>query len=184
MEDGIGRFREYDEEDVIRRCQQQDIEAFKMVYEHYEQPLLRTARRILRQQQDAEDAVQSTFLKLYRGISRFQHRAKFSSYLFRILINTCFDTLDKHKRRAEEPLEWSNPSSDDGYRTKLDLEEAIAKLPERMKSSFVLFAVEGFKQEEVAEILNMKLGTVKANIFHAKARLRSLLTEADGEAGT
>ena len=184
MEEEIGRATEYDEEEVIRRCQQQDIEAFKMVYERYEQPLLRTARRILRQQQDAEDAVQTTFLKLYKGISRFQHRSKFSSYLFRILLNTCFDAVDKRKRRAEEPLEWSDPSSNDKYGTRLDLEDAIDRLPERMRSSFVLFAVEGFKQEEIADILNMKLGTVKANIFHAKSRLRTLLSGPGREAQT
>jgi RNA polymerase sigma-70 factor (ECF subfamily) len=155
-----------------------------MIYEHYEQPLLRTARRILRQQQDAEDAVQSTFLKLYRGIGRFQYRSKFSSYLFRILLNTCFDSVDKKKRRAEEPLEWSNPSSEEEYGTRLDLEDAIGRLPERMRNSFVLFAVEGFKQEEIADILNMKLGTVKANIFHAKSRLRTLLSGSEKEAQT
>ena len=64
------------------------------------------------------------------------------------------------------------------YDLRLELEEAIAALPERMRACFVLFAVEELKQSEIAEILDLKLGTVKAHIFQAKVQLRALLSEA------
>jgi RNA polymerase sigma-70 factor (ECF subfamily) len=122
--------------------------------------------------------VQTVFLKLYRSISQFQFGAKFSTYLFRIMMNVCFDTMQKKKRdkgRAEEVLEAPCPPRVD---LRLELEEAIAALPERMRACFVLFAVEELKQTEIAEILNLKLGTVKAHIFQAKAQLRALLSDA------
>jgi RNA polymerase sigma-70 factor (ECF subfamily) len=93
-------------------------------------------------------------------------------------MNVCFDAIQKRKRdksRTEEAVEASNPPQVD---LRLELEEAIAALPERMRACFVLFAVEELKQNEIAEILDLKLGTVKAHIFQAKAQLRALLSEA------
>ena len=86
------------ESDIVHRCQQYDLSAYKMIYERYEQPLLHTAVRMLGQLQDAEDAVQITFLKLYRGIQNYNYSSRFSTSLFRILMNACFDILRKRKR--------------------------------------------------------------------------------------
>jgi RNA polymerase sigma-70 factor (ECF subfamily) len=122
--------------------------------------------------------VQTAFLNLYRGVNRFQFGAKFSTYLFRIMMNVCFDAIQKRKRdksQREEAIEASGPPRVD---LRLELEEAIAALPERMRACFVLFAVEELKQSEIAEILHLKLGTVKSHIFQAKAQLRALLSEA------
>lgn len=133
---------------------------------------------MLGRQEDAEDAVQTAFLNLYRGVNRFQFGAKFSTYLFRIMMNVCFDAIQKRKRdksRREEAIEASGPPRVD---LRLELEEAIAALPERMRACFMLFAVEELKQSEIAEILHLKLGTVKSHIFQAKAQLRALLSEA------
>jgi RNA polymerase sigma-70 factor (ECF subfamily) len=130
--------------------------------------------------EDAEDAMQTTFLKLCRRLNQFQFGAKFSTYLFRIMMNVCFDMLQK---RGGKKFELSGieltylPSVD----LRLQLEEAINALPERMRACFVLFAVEEMKQDEIAEILNLSVGTVKAQIFHAKARLRTLLADSPAE---
>lgn len=149
-----------------------------MIYDRYKHPLLSTALRMLGQQQDAEDAVQMTFLKLYRGIQKYNYRAKFSSYLFRILINVCFDLGRKKNRRSRMSarlFETEKVSVRSHHEEKILLEEAIQALPERQRACFVLYAVEELKLEEIAEVLDISLGGVKSNIFHAKLRLRAAL---------
>lgn len=153
------------------------MSAYKAIYQRYEQPLLRTALRILGQRQDAEDALQTTFLKLYRGIKNFRFNSKFSTYLFRILINNCFDILKEKKRMNLDTLGEANPSYSPEPAVKFQLEKAIETLPPKMRTCFVLFAIEEFKQMEIAEILNLSLGAVKSNIFHAKTRLRARLSD-------
>ena len=171
-----------DETKLVMRCKEYDVGAFKMIYEHYQQPLLRTALRMLKQKQDAEDAVQTTFVKLYKGIAKFKFQSKFSTYLFRILINTCFDILNSKKKSEAGPLS----DSDSSYRPDTELltsiELAIDKLPAQMRVCFVLFAVEEFKQKEIARILDLSIGGVKSNIYHAKCRLREMLSVSIEEA--
>lgn len=166
-----------DEKEIIRRCQENDLSAYKMIYDRYEQPLLYTALRILGQQQDAEDAVQTTFLKLYRGIHNYRLDSKFSTYLFRIMINHCYDVLRKKRKARMQMIKEEHLSQDSRNDVRLYLEQAISTLPKKMKTCFVLFAVGGFKLREIAQIMEVKLGTVKANIFHAKMRLRSELSD-------
>jgi len=137
-------------------------------------------RRMLGRQEDAEDAVQTTFLKLCRGLSQFQFGAKFSTYLFRIMMNVCFDMLQKRGGKKFE-LSGMEVSYSPRVDLRMQLEEAINTLPERMRACFVLFAVEEIKQNEIAGILNLSVGTVKAQIFHAKARLRALLLDSHSE---
>jgi RNA polymerase sigma-70 factor (ECF subfamily) len=166
------------EAEIIQKCQKNDLSAFKMIYDRYKQPLLHTAFRMLGQQQDAEDAVQTAFLKLYRGIQNFHRGSRFSTYLFRILLNVCFDMLKKRKFKKiqlYEKIDLSNQPKND---LKMYLEEAIAKLPERMRACFVLFAVEDIRQNEIAKILNISVGGVKSNIHHAKAKLRTILSDS------
>jgi RNA polymerase sigma-70 factor (ECF subfamily) len=169
------------EDKIIKQCQRYDMSAYNEIFQRYEQPLLRIALRILGNQQDAEDAVQTTFLKLYRGIKNFRFNSKFSTYLFRILINNCFDRLREKKRMKLDPLEQVEPSYTSEPGVKFQLEKAIDALPPQKRTCFVLFAIEDFKQTEIAEILNMKIGTVKSNIFYAKTLLRAMLSKVLNE---
>jgi RNA polymerase sigma-70 factor (ECF subfamily) len=169
------------EREIIRRCQEGDLRAYEILYRQYEHALLGLGRRMLGQQQDAEDAVQAAFLKLYRGIGQFQFGAKFSTYLFRIMMNVCFDMIQKRRGDKKRDCGEREISHSSGVDLRLQLEEAIDALPERMRACFVLFAVEEMKQDEIAEILDLSVGTVKAQIFHAKARLRALLSDSPAE---
>jgi len=171
-----------DETKIIRRCQEYDIDGFKMIYELYQQPLLRTALRLLKQQPDAEDAVQTTFVKLYNSIGNFKFQSKFSTYLFRILINTCFDIIDNKKKKGTIPLPDSDPVQQTNAQLRTAIEIAVEKLPARMRTCFILFAVEEFKQKEIARILDLSIGGVKANIYQAKCRLRDMLSGSVREA--
>ena len=169
------------EDQIIKDCQNKNIAAYKMIYDRYEQPLLHTALRIMGQQQDAEDAVQMAFIKLYKSIGNYHFGAKFSTYLFKILINTCFDLLKKRGRFKTADIDPDRVSTYSSPDMKIYLEDAILKLPERMRACFVLFAVEGVPQNEIANILNLTVGGVKSNVFHAKTRLRSFLSNPAAE---
>lgn len=169
------------ESEIIRRCQAGDLRAFEIIYRRFEQPLLSVGLRMLGGREDAEDAVQMTFLKLYRSLGKFQFESKFGSYLFRIMINVCFDVIRKKSPDKRRQQDVTTVATRPEVELRVQLEEAIQALPERMRACFVLFAVEELRQNEIAEMLNMRLGTVKANIFQAKARLRTLLADMSRE---
>ena len=169
------------ESTIIARCQGGDIGAFEWIYERYGQVLLHTAARMLGQRQDAEDAVQMTFIKLYKGIGKFRQEAKFSTYLFRILMNVCYDMMKKNARMKKQTIETIEPSMTQNTILRMELEEAMAGLPAQQKACFVLFAVEGLPQQNIAEMLGLSVGGVKSNIHHAKNKLKRMLSERNEE---
>lgn len=172
-----------DEEATIKKCKEGDMTAYRLLYERYEQPFLRTAIRMLGQQQEAEDAVQEAFLKLHRGIQNYKSGSRFSTYFFRILINSCYDILRKRSSASSREFDVNDlahhPSDVTGLR--VSMEEAISSLPERMRVCFELFAVEGLKMEEIAQVLEISIGTVKASIHRARVKLRAWLSDSREE---
>lgn len=165
------------ETELVKRCQRGDMHAFKKLYDSYHQPMLRVAYRMLGQQQDAEDAVQTAFIKAHRGIHTFRFQAKFSTWLFQILSNVCLDAIRVQKKHRSENIDVDAQSITPQTDMKIQLEQSIAELPERMRLCFVLFAVEEFKIENIADILNMSVGGVKSTLFQARVRLRKILTD-------
>lgn len=165
------------EKALIKQCQNGDIKAFEDIYHHFKRPLFSYALRILGNTENARDAVQITFVKLYQKPGYFAFKSKFSSYLFRILINTCYDLTKTRKMEAWDTLEPLSSAQNSNQDLKMQLEEAIQFLPLRMRECFVLFAVEGFKQDEIAEMLSISIGAVKAHIFKAKQKLKILLAD-------
>ena len=165
------------ESEIIKQCQQGDVAAFKAIYDACSPSMLCVALRMLGNQQDAEDALQTAFIKLYRGIGGFRFQSQLSTYLYQILSRVCFDMIRSRKRRQSDELQDSSKIEHLQTDLKMQLEEAIARLPDRMRLCFVLFAVEGLKQEEIAEIMNLSLGGVKSTIYHAKVKLQQMLKD-------
>jgi RNA polymerase sigma-70 factor, ECF subfamily len=162
------------EQELIIRCQKGDVSAFKEVYYTYGSLLYRMALRMLGNRQDAEDAVQTVFVKLYQRISQFRQESSFRTYLVRMVLNICFDQLQS-RRPLLELDEAVAAEATTEPEMQLVLQQAMDALPERMRACFILFAVEGWPQQDIAEALHISLGAVKSHIFQAKARLRSLL---------
>lgn len=169
------------EQKLIRRCQRGDIRAFKEVYERFNQPLLRTGLSMLGNQEDAEDAVQMVFIRLYRSIPQFQFQSKFSTYLYRIMVNVCLDMKKKKNKDRTVTEATSEPVYVPAYDVRIQVQQAIAVLPDRMRTCFVLFAVADMKQTDIADLMELSLGAVKAHIFQAKARLQNLLSDSHTE---
>lgn len=165
-------YQETDTE-LIRRFQAGESRAFAELYHRHAPALYGVALRLLRSRPAAEDALQNTFVKLHQALPEFRFEAGLGTFLHRILINCCRDQLRRARWNLigeDEIPEIAVRSSDSELR--IELEEAMARLPERMRTAFNLFAVEGWPQEEIAVAMGISLGGVKATLFQARRRLR------------
>jgi RNA polymerase sigma-70 factor (ECF subfamily) len=163
------------EAELLTACRRQDVRAFEQLYQAHGARLKSIAFHILGNRQDAEDAVQDTFLKLYRAIGGFQGESSVGTWLCRIVINVCYDLARKRKRETEL-IETEAPRVTSNLR--VALESALRRLNPRHRMVFILFEVEGLKHAEIASILEVPEGTSKSWLFEAKKELKRLLAEA------
>lgn len=139
---------------------------------------------------DAEDALQESFLKIYRGAKTFRGGAAFSTWIYRIVVNACYDALRRRKSRpAGAALETGDgreilPPAIADHPLRLALEESVARLEHRHRTVFLLFEVEGFTHGEISRILGIPEGTSKTFLFHAKKKLQRWLAARPASART
>lgn len=186
-----------DDRELVRRAQAEDQGAFEELVRRHQQRVVAVAGGILRQREDVEDIAQQVFVKAYFSLKRFDQRAAFSTWLYKITVNECWDLLRKRKVRplvyesdlSEEqarqfgaPEERSTPSRDisDTLEARQKVERLLECLDERDKMMLILKEVEGFAVEEIAEILELNANTVKVRLFRARRRI---VTEARKRAG-
>jgi RNA polymerase sigma-70 factor (ECF subfamily) len=127
---------------------------------------------------DAEDAVQEAFLKVYRGAARFRGGSSLATWLYRILVNTCYDLMRRGRRRPEAPLPARiamAAGAESDHPLRLSIEMALTRLPAREKAAFLLCEVEGFSHREAGEILDVNENTSRTLLFRAKRRLQESL---------
>lgn len=131
----------------------------------------------IRDRGDAEDLTQETFLKFFQSFERYQHRGKCSAFLYAIASNACRDYYRKAKEqyveeipeRAEEDREMGTAE------IRMDVENAVARLPEELKETAILFFFQGMKQREIAKLMDIKLSLVKYRVTRAKKLLGEYL---------
>jgi RNA polymerase sigma-70 factor, ECF subfamily len=176
----------YDRE-LVRRAQANDKEAYEELIKRHQQRVLAVAAGILRRHEDIEDIAQQVFVKAYFSLKRFDGRAAFSTWLYRITLNECWDLLRKKKVRpllyesdlSEEQAQLvaSSGSDDTGPDIRQRLEDRqrvdrlLEGLEERDKTMLILKEVEGFSIEEIAEVLELNPNTVKVRLFRARGRV-------------
>ncbi len=167
------------EADLLAACRRGDLRAFERLYDEHGARLKSVAFHILGQRQDAEDAVQETFLKLYRAVDGFQGQSGIGTWLCRILINVCYDLARKRKREAdpEEHALESRAAPGRELPLKVALETALRRIHPKHRMVFLLFEVEGLRHAEIATILEVPEGTSKAWLFEAKKELKKMLSE-------
>ncbi|MBV9493499.1 MAG: sigma-70 family RNA polymerase sigma factor [Acidobacteria bacterium] len=144
-------------------CAAGETNVFERLYRTYGERMKSIAYNHLGNASDAEDAVQETFLKVHRAAGSYSGEASFSTWIYRILVNTCYDLLRKRRRRPEETpiddmagFERSGPSVDEAKR--MTLRKLLATLPEQRRSVFTLFEIEGLSHAEIANILGISEG--------------------------
>jgi len=141
------------------------------------------ALRTLRDREEARDVAQEAFFKAYRSLRTFKSDAKFSTWIFSIAYHACCDRLSRRRRFSNEELpERADPGAgpereaiaqDEARR----LRAAIDALPEKYRTVITLYHLQGRQYEEIAQVLQMPMGTVKTHLFRAKEQLRKLLSE-------
>ncbi|GAB4562124.1 MAG: sigma-70 family RNA polymerase sigma factor [Anaerolineae bacterium] len=178
------------EELLIEAAQKGKLSAFNQLVLRYQGLAYNVAYRILGDPDQAADATQDSFVKAYRSLSSFRGGA-FKSWLLRIVTNTCYDMLRSRQRRPTSSLDdllvdpehasllTHDEEGPEAFALRLELGELIARgiaeLPEDQRVTLVLADIEGLSYQEIAEITNVQLGTVKSRLSRARARLRDYL---------
>jgi RNA polymerase sigma-70 factor, ECF subfamily len=151
------------------------VAALEELYHAHGARLKSIAYHIVGNRQDAEDAVQETFLKLHRSLGGFQGQSSVGTWLCRIVINACYDIARRKKREAGTPPDGPAPNQQIALR--VALRDALGRIHPKHRMVFLLFEVEGMRHAEIAAILEIPEGTSKAWLFEAKKELKRLLTE-------
>jgi RNA polymerase sigma-70 factor (ECF subfamily) len=162
---------------LARSCAEGDTDVLASVYARFGERMKSIALQQLGNLSDAEDAVQETFIKMHRGAAGYNGEAAFTTWLYRILINTCYDMLRKRTRRIRETAiddevtgGRAANSVDDVKR--IALRKLLSELPEQRRTVFALFEIEGLSHAEIAGILDITEGNSKWILFSTKKQLQ------------
>jgi RNA polymerase sigma-70 factor (ECF subfamily) len=166
--------------DLIRRSRDGDTQAMGSIYEHFKSPLFGLAYRYTNNATAAEDLIQDIFLKVFTSLSSLDKDKAFVGWLYRIAVNTCLSYIRSHKRafQKEIPLgevEGILNGSAQGHPEDMlnkSIAEALQTLSPKLKSVFMLHDIQGFKHDEVAQILDCSVGTSKSQLFKARMKIR------------
>ena len=171
---------------LVERCRRGDLGAFEEVYRTHSGRLYGLVLRMVGNPSDAEDLLQEIFLSAHRKLEGFRGDSALGTWLYRLATNHCLDHLRSRASRTgqlTDALDEDAGLPDIGSRTiaeqtvaKMDLERAVAQLPEGCRAAFVLHDVQGLEHREVAEALGIAEGTSKSQVHKARLRLRAILT--------
>ena len=172
---------------TIRLVAEGDEQAFEQLVQKYQQAMFNTIYRYIGNQDDVQDLAQEIFIKVWRNAAKFKGKSKFSTWLYRIVVNHCINYRRKNKRRyisLDELTEKGKiPESfkvepDWEQRRKVELvRKAVGELPERQRMALVLAQFEDKSYKEIAEIMKVSLSSVESLIFRARSALRVKLAK-------
>lgn len=175
---------------LVKKAKQGDLHAFEELILKHEKIVYNVALRMMSHSEDARDISQEVFLKAYRNIKNFDERSQFSTWLYRITANTCIDEMRKRKGKQsfslEEELENEEGSmrrqiADEGetpeesllrQEQKSEILQALDSLSPEHKTAVILRDIKGLSYEEIAELLELSLGTVKSRISRGRSQLK------------
>jgi RNA polymerase sigma-70 factor, ECF subfamily len=177
-----------DENDWLEKARAGDVEAFGALVLAHQQFVYNLAWRALGDEQEAQDAAQEAFLRVWQALPNFRGQAQFRTWLYRIVTNVCYGRLPRLRRQfaalgeqemGEMPDErHPEPSAEvEDLEQRAFLWRQIEALPESYRVLVLLRYQQGLPYEEIASVLSLPLGTVKTGLFRAHARLRAALSE-------
>ena len=184
--------REIDQQ-LVERAQRGDKRAFELLVIKYQRKLARLLSRLIRDPAEIEDVTQEAFIKAYRALPAFRGESAFYTWLYRIGINTAKNYLVAMGRRAPTSTEYGADEAegfDDGYQLRdintpeseliskqiaQTVNESMAALPDELRTAITLREIEGLSYEEIAEIMNCPIGTVRSRIFRAREAIAEKL---------
>jgi RNA polymerase sigma-70 factor (ECF subfamily) len=182
---------------LVERVQAGDKQAYGLLVAKYQRKLLRLVSRLVRDTAEAEDVTQEAFIKAYRALPNFRGDSAFYTWLYRIGVNTAKNWLVANGRRAPTSTELDNEDAENYGESDLlrdvdtperllmskqigeTVNSAMAELPEELRTAISLREVDGLSYEEIAQVMDCPIGTVRSRIFRAReaiaAKLRPLL---------
>jgi RNA polymerase sigma-70 factor (ECF subfamily) len=176
-----------DDSTLIRRCLEGHSECYGLLVDKYSSRIINLGYAMIGDRHQAEDIAQEAFVRAYKGLSRFEKKAKFSSWLYQIALNLCKDHLKAKSRHAksadDEQLAALNTNPQEQaprvvLQTELSqkMREAINNLPYLYRESFVLRHLQGLDYSEVASITSVPADTVRVRAYRAREMLRQSLS--------
>lgn len=179
------------DEELVQRAQRDDERAFGELVNRYETKVYSLALKMLRNPEDAEDVLQDTFLRAYRGIKAFQGNSTFSTWVYRITANSALMKLRKKQLptvsiddadEREAPINIADWAPGPVERlmteeTRVAMEDAIEALPPEFRQVFILRDVEELSNAEVAEVLDLSVAAVKSRLHRARLKVRNRLAQ-------
>jgi RNA polymerase sigma-70 factor, ECF subfamily len=184
------------DEELVARSQGGDLDSFNQLVLRWERPIYALAYRVIGREEDARDVAQETFLRAFRALKGFKGQAKFSSWLYRITLNLCRDWIRRERRtpvvQAPEGVDVielageSTPSeSIEDLVSRHELGRAVGKamsqLPEEQRTAIILKEYHGLTFQEIADLLDCPLSTVKTRLYQGLTVLRKQLRDAGVE---
>ncbi len=179
---------------LMLRVKRGDRAAFATLVEKYKQPLFNFVFRTLRDEAEAEDVAQNTFLQVWKSRARYERTAKFSTWLFTIARNLCLNEIRRRSRHPAESLEETHAENEDQPQRQYEdkkiflptetalhgelarkIEEALAELPENQRTAILLCRQDELSYEEIAEVLDCSLSATKSLIHRGREALKEKL---------
>ncbi|HEY3782465.1 MAG TPA: sigma-70 family RNA polymerase sigma factor [Fimbriimonadaceae bacterium] len=178
---------------LVERCRNQDAEAFGKIVDAYQHRVFGFVRRMVSDQDEAADVSQEVFIRAYQGMVRFDGRSSLRTWLFRIAYNLCIDRSRKIDRTPmetrieavaedEQPMEFPDARWDPETMLMTDelvsmVDAALESMSEKLRSVLLLHDKEDMAYDEIAQTLNLPIGTVKSRLFLARNHLQQALSE-------
>ena len=175
-----------DDRRLVARCRAGERDACEELYRRHAPRVLGLARRMVGAADDAEDAMQDVFLAVFRKLESFRGESTLATWIYRLAMNVCLDRLrsrGSRERKVTDAFDVDDaehvtapiPAGRLSPGGRIDLERAIASLPEAARAAFLLHDVEGFDHREVGAILGIAEGTSKSQVHKARLRIRAFL---------
>jgi RNA polymerase sigma-70 factor, ECF subfamily len=185
-------FVNLDDVSLVEKIQEGHKAAFVVLLERWQHKVYTQCYQQLHNSLLAEEATQEIFIKVYKGLDNFQYKAKFSTWLFRIVVNHCTNVREyqyRRKKELHEPLEGTNldfpreiESKGLGPQKSLEKQElkdmihqSLAQLTDQQRDILILRDIQEFSYDEIAQILDITVGTVKSRVHRAREALKPIL---------
>lgn len=173
-----------DDPSLVAAAQAGDRASLEVLLRNHHDRVFAICRRLTGNDADAADATQEALIALVRGLSRYDGRAAFSTWAYRVVTNACLDEMRRRKRRPDPGLpeqeieqRGAAPSLDEATADRLTIDDALQRIPEEFRSAVVLRDITGMDYAEIAEVLGIPPGTVRSRIARGRAQLANHLTE-------
>jgi RNA polymerase sigma-70 factor (ECF subfamily) len=176
---------------LVERALDGELPAFEQLVSRYQNRITAYAARMLNDHDEAEDVAQEAFIKAYRSLDSFRGASSFSTWLYRITTNLCIDRARKRKRSPQQAYSLDEPFDKDEDRGGRDVPDVtaepsrgverdelrqqvrltVAEMPDKLRQVLVMCDIQGMAYEQIAQVLDCPIGTVKSRLFHARADL-------------